>query len=613
LLITPPPVVVATPATPTQLPPNSVATAVATVAIPTVESTGRAVPILGGTLTVASSGVALVVDPDRDRLFIVDVANAALLHEVAFSDGDEPGRLIEDASGTAWVVMRRGGAVVQVDLEGGDILRRVDVCAEPRGVAFDTERSAIVVSCAGGELVRVEADTTLTTLVLARDDLRDIVVEPPYYLVSRFESSELLIVNPVTGAVHDHLAPHGWNDPTLGDLAPTTAFKMNRIDGGRVMVQHQRANRSALVPVYYGPVGCAPGIVHSMVSVIDAPDYASTEVVASPSRPLDAAVDGGTEVATPSNYVPSSRNILRFAAPSVERVTDFAVDADAKIYIAITNAGPTSEYRSGVFQEIADGNCDEELPAANTLQGQASAVAFANDGTPLIQTREPAALHILRSDGAVQVTLSDDARGNTGHYLFHARTASGLACTSCHPEGGDDGNVWNFVGLGQRRTQPLWGGITQTAPFHWLGEHADLDALLTDTLQSRMRGISEVTLPDDVGPRLGRWLDTLPTPRGSAIAAEAVSAGRTAFEKAECNTCHAGFAFTDNQSHDVGTGGRFQTSSLLGLRFRGPYLHNGCAKTLEERFTACGGTAHGKPDLLDETEMSALLVYLRAL
>ena len=40
-----------------------------------------------------------------------------------------------------------------------------------------------------------------------------------------------------------------------------------------------------------------------------------------------------------------------------------------------------------------------------------------------------------------------------------------LACASCHPEGHDDGQVWNFSALGPRRTQSLAGGIAGTEPF----------------------------------------------------------------------------------------------------------------------------------------------------
>ena len=66
-----------------------------------------------------------------------------------------------------------------------------------------------------------------------------------------------------------------------------------------------------------------------------------------------------------------------------------------------------------------------------------------------------------------------DSRADTGHLIFHANAGGGLACASCHPEGGEDGRVWNFVCAGARRTQSIRGGISETAPFHWDGSEHD--------------------------------------------------------------------------------------------------------------------------------------------
>jgi hypothetical protein len=593
-----------------------------------VASEERAVPILGGTLSIDGNGKALVVDPDRDQLSIVDVAAGSLERTIAFADGDEPGRLVENTSGSAFVVLRRGAAVAEIDVAEGVLLRRHAVCAAPRGIAYDAERDLVVVACFNGELALIAADGSSTRLQLNSDDLRDVVIESPYYLVSRFKGAQVLVVNPDTGVVHDVLSPHGFNEPSVGNLVPSAGFRLSPISSGRVMLQHQRANQAPLVPVYYGPEGCVPGIVHSMVSVLDAAEYPPQVTVetteaeqngGSGSSSLgDAGSDAGSDAgrvapAAVSSYVPAARSFRRFVAPSAERITDFAVDASAANYVAITNAGPTSEVRTSKFFEVVDGDCEEELAPAQKIDGQASAVAFAPDGTVLVQTREPAALHILAASGPIVVALSDSSRADTGHFLFHAKTTSGLACSSCHPEGGEDGNTWNFVGLGQRRTQVLWGGLLGTAPFHWVGEHADMQRVLDDTLTARMRGPTNLVLPEDAAARLGSWLDTIKAPLASAPLDETLSRGRAAFEKADCHSCHSGGSFTDNLSHDVGTGGLFQTPSLLGLAFRSPYLHNGCAKTIAERFTPCGGTTHGKNDLLNETEMEDLVAYLESL
>ena len=61
-----------------------------------------------------------------------------------------------------------------------------------------------------------------------------------------------------------------------------------------------------------------------------------------------------------------------------------------------------------------------------------------------------------------------------------------------------------------------------------------------------------------------------------------------------CSGCHSGPRLTDNSTRLVGTGGAFQVPSLLGLAARAPYMHDGCAKTLRDRFTnlCAGGNSH---------------------
>ena len=46
-------------------------------------------------------------------------------------------------------------------------------------------------------------------------------------------------------------------------------------------------------------------------------------------------------------------------------------------------------------------------------------------------------------------------------------------------------------------------------------------------------------------------------------------------------------------------GGAFQVPSLVGIGTRGPFMHDGCAATLRDRFNpACGGAQHGMTDKL---------------
>lgn len=71
---------------------------------------------------------------------------------------------------------------------------------------------------------------------------------------------------------------------------------------------------------------------------------------------------------------------------------------------------------------------------------------------------------------------------------------------------------------------------------------------------------------------------------------------------------------TNNQTVDVGTGGRFQVPSLIGVGSRAPYLHDGCAPTLTDRFGACGGgDLHGVTSTLSPADVGDLVAYLKTL
>jgi cytochrome c peroxidase len=201
-------------------------------------------------------------------------------------------------------------------------------------------------------------------------------------------------------------------------------------------------------------------------------------------------------------------------------------------------------------------------------------------------------------------------QGQPGFALFHTATSGGIACMSCHPEAGDDGHTWGLF-EGSVRTQSLKGGLTPTAPFHWKGELKDMTALLGETFVHRMGG----TMPSAaVTQDLGDWLDRVPASRPSVTAsADVVAKGQALFNSAGCTACHSGPAFTNNATVDVGTGGSFQVPSLRGVASRGPWLHDGCAKTLEDRFGTCGGTNHGNTSNLGASDVSALVAYLRSL
>jgi len=58
-----------------------------------------------------------------------------------------------------------------------------------------------------------------------------------------------------------------------------------------------------------------------------------------------------------------------------------------------------------------------------------------------------------------------------------------------------------------------------------------------------------------------------------------------------------------------------QVPSLIDVIDRAPYMHDGCAATLMDRFTnpSCGGTTHGNVSSLSSADIDDLSTYLESL
>lgn len=558
--------------------------------------------ISGGTLAVSrDGGIAIAADPDRDRVWVVDLKAQKLSSEIALQKGDEPGRVVEDGAGRFHVALRRGGAVVTIDAAAGKITDRREVCSAPRGVAYDADADALHVACLGGELVTLPAAGGAATRKLRLDrDLRDVVVDGDKLLVSTFRAAELLTVT-ADGTVANRRKPQQFQ--MFGQqFEPSVAWRMVKLPSGGVAVAHQRAmvNSVVIQEGGYSSGGCDSSIVHSTVSKLGATagENPSSAPAALPfaSLPVDLAVsaDGNTYA-----IVAAGTDEVILINPSLLNTGGFGSPTDGGF------GGPEGGDFGG---EGACANGDQRTQ----VSGEPTAVAFAGNSV-LVQTREPASLQIL---GGATITLPGESRMDTGHEMFHKNENGAMVCASCHPEGSDDGRVWNFDPIGPRRTQYVSGGILQTAPFHWDGDMDGIDTIMSEVFEHRMSGIHQ-------GPRrvriFERWLDSLPAvPVSPAADAVAVTRGDALFhdKTVGCASCHAGDHTTNNEAREVGTGKAFQVPSLVRISAHGPFMHDGCAATLRDRFTnpACGGgDRHGTTSQLSETQIDDLVAYLETL
>lgn len=131
----------------------------------------------------------------------------------------------------------------------------------------------------------------------------------------------------------------------------------------------------------------------------------------------------------------------------------------------------------------------------------------------------------------------------------------------------------------------------------------------------RMGGIAQ-------GPRrikaFSKWLDALPAlPRSAPSDMGAVQRGEALYNSAKvgCASRHSGTHLTNNKTADVGTGREFQVPSLLNIADRAPFMHDGCAATLHDRFSgSCGGgDKHGVTSQSAPSDIDDLVAYLETL
>jgi hypothetical protein len=562
-------------------------------------------PISGGTL--ATRGAMIVAaDPDRDRVLVVDVVSSDVT-QVAMPDGSEPGRVVIDADDNVHIVLRGSGEVATLPLSAPARVTRRRVCAAPRGIAVDDERHLVRVACRDGELVTFDpaTDATPSTLRLGFDDVRDILVRGDEMIVTRFRSAEIVRLDQ-SGAELGRVTPTSSVSPTsvrpdgsTAEFIPSVAWRTILV-GEDVFVAHQRSSDGelALAPgAYYSTGVCSGSIVQAAATMLSG---ASLTAAASPNfsqatLPVDIAVSqeaGELALVAAGIQSPSS------FAPSVSRVP---VSSVGEAYAASLGCLYPSRYGTGTPEDLA--REPEYTP-------NAIAAIYLADGSLVVQGRDPS---VLRIEGRAPISLGGELAFDTGHAIFHADAGGGTACASCHPEGADDGRTWSFQGVGPRRTPVMPPGFLATAPFHWDGDLPDLGHLMQTVFTERMGGPA---LTEGQVTAVGGWLDARPTvaPRSTRDEA-AVARGSVVFYGAgECATCHSGPMLTSSATVDVGTGGLFQVPTLLGVSHRLPVMHDGCARTLAERFDpACGGAMHGAVSALSGTDQDDLIAFLETL
>jgi DNA-binding beta-propeller fold protein YncE len=581
----------------------------------------------GSAVALVRSGgqlLAYVADGDSRSIHTVSIDNRRELGHTRLAGAPRQLLVLDDGRVAATL---SDGARVAVLEPGADpasplaVLCEREVPAEPWGIAASPGDAKIVVASAWGAALTVLDGATFArqrVVALPRDPRSVLVDDAGVAFVSHLVGAKMSAVDlahpeaapeAIDLGVHKHAARAELADMravrtgsqgyalasvpfehTLRILAPMTS-----VDPGDI------ERRSS---AYYGPPFDGVPKEAPIVSVVDP----------ARRRPLDASL-----IATSEQQV--ARECLLPRAAAVVRSTGALLVAcrglDAVLELDALALDPMRAERrrfavqpgpEGIAVDDASGRAVVFSQFAGSLtvidpavEGDAARATIALDYRP---TPEVAATQL----GRQLFYRTDDAR----------ITADGLACSSCHPDGREDGITWRTP-FGPRQTLMLAGRLHGTEPYGWDGERATLVDYIGNTV-SRLGGNG---LGKPEVEELSAFLVATPSPPGppgAAATGEMIAHGRALFESSDqgCVSCHLAGTGTDAQTHELpgsasGDSVRaFDTPSLLFVRGTAPYFHDGRYATLEA-LLADPFSGMGRSASLSSADRAALAAYLRSL
>ncbi|HVS34147.1 MAG TPA: hypothetical protein VMS17_01115 [Gemmataceae bacterium] len=269
------------------------------------------------------------------------------------------------------------------------------------------------------------------------------------------------------------------------------------------------------------------------------------------------------------------------------------------------------------------------------LGGRPTAVAFAPDGKrAFVANYLLDAVQIVdAAEGKLVKTISlggpaQPSSARRGEALFYDATRSQdqwFSCSSCHVDGhtcGQNFDTLNDGNYGNPKLTPSLRGVSRTGPWTWHGWQDDLGAAVVKSYTTTMFGPRPT---EDEVKDVVAFLETVdhpPNPRRGSDGklSEAAQRGRSIFEnKARCTRCHDGPDYTSPRNYELklepdgSPYKEWNPPTLRGVVDRGPYLHDGRARTLDDVLTGPHAPEKlGAPALTPE-ERRDLIEFLNSL
>lgn len=577
----------------------------------------------GRTLFVACEGT--------DSLALVDVASGRVRAEARFAPGSLPqGVAAAPAGRSVFVTLRGRDRVAAVDAASLEVRESGVVGRGPSGIALDASRGRLLVANGESDDVAILDAATLEPvrrLSAGREPWR-IAVSPDgrfAHVVNRLSAlhaagdlpvSEVTVVDLEQGRVRSRVPLPSSH------LAEGVAFLPA---GDRSLVSLVRVrNRLPITQVARG------WVMSGALALVPADGEGAAALLPTDDMDRFHADPAGVAVAPDG-----SRAFLAAAASDALSVIDLPA------LLAAERAPPPADGGEKVDRmDLAADYVAARVP----LGANPREVLLSADGRRLfVSERWDGRVAVLDpAGGAVlhRVDLGRPAGGPSevrrGDRLFHSAAITfqgGFACRSCHPDGHQDGLVYDFEidGMGRNivDNRSLLG-VHGTNPFKWTGRNPGL----ADQCGPRFAKV--LTRADPFPARdladLVAYIDSRPPRRGNGALTASVERGRAIFfrtrtndgreipEGNRCSTCHPPPLYTHRRSADVGTrspldtSGEFDTPHLLGVVGSAPFLHDGKAPTLEEIWTLHNPRdTHGVSNDMSKQQLNDLVEFLKTL
>ncbi len=573
-----------------------------------------------------------------DRIVALDVEGAAVvaLHRVTGRQlwrlqlEARPDSMVVGPDGVVFVTIRTGEVLC---VEDGAVCARRNVGVDPRGLAMAPDGRVLYVAVTASRVVTSLNPEGLAVLGRAGGFVRPRLVVADSEKIWVGEEARVAEValdadgRPVPGsyttvplrtaAPMDDLLRQGRPSLTRFGVAVSLATEP---ETGDVLILHEQSLPSSVWALYSdwaSPLGDGyDGEYTPFLREGTTPNAWVTPVELSVTRP---GVEHATRLPSrdPATGAPVSFLGLGAAdiAPHPTRALAFvAARATGQVLVLDTAgdplAGPLGAITVGsqptavAFSE--DGAVAYVLEEGDRTIGRVDLAAFLAPWP----VRSPEARHRFwtqpqpRTDGDRHLTWPVRvARGRVLHLGPSPLTAAqergqrlfevargGFSCATCHPEGLSDGRPW---GRGIPVQSHMLAGRTHAAA-----------RVAVEVERMGSTPMSDAEVQDLLAYLATRTHPPNPT-AASALGAEV-------FARLDCGTCHIPPDYTDGLPHDVGTGGIFQTPSLVGLHHSRPYLHHARARSLRQVF-AYPGQHMTSFSTLSAEEMTALVVHLQSL